>query len=147
MKKFILIFSLLIPMVSFAQQYSIDWYKVAGGGGTSTGSVYSVSGTIGQPDASANNTMSGGNYSLTGGFWSLISVVQTIGSPALVITHSGNSVKISWPYPSTGFVLQQNSNLSTANWTTSGGISNDGTNNFITITSPTGNLFYRLTHP
>jgi hypothetical protein len=84
---------------------------------------------------------------VTGGFWSLISVVQTLGSPTLTVIHSGNSVKISWPYPSTGFVLQQNSNLSTANWSTSGGISNDGTNNFITITSPSGNLFFRLTHP
>ena len=27
-----------------AQFYSVDWYKVAGGGGTSTGGVYSVSG-------------------------------------------------------------------------------------------------------
>src|SRR5271166_1518915 len=79
-------------------QYSIDWYKVSGGGGTSTGGVYSVSGTIGQPDAGA--AMSGGNYSVAGGFWSLISVVQTPGAPTLSVTHSGNSVIVSWPYPS-----------------------------------------------
>ncbi len=145
MKKLFLLFSLLIPATGFAQQYSIDWYKISGGGGTSTGATYQVTGTIGQPDASG--AMTGGNYSVTGGFWSLISVVQTIGAPALTITHSGNSVKISWPYPSTGFVLQQNSNLSTASWSASGGISNDGTNNFITITSPSGNLFFRLSHP
>ena len=42
-----------------AQSYSIDWYKVSGGGGTSTGGVFSVSGTIGQPDA---GKMSGGNF-------------------------------------------------------------------------------------
>ncbi|HXR05029.1 MAG TPA: hypothetical protein VN836_10025, partial [Verrucomicrobiae bacterium] len=34
-----------------AQQYSIDWHKVAGGGGTSSGGTFAVSGTIGQPDA------------------------------------------------------------------------------------------------
>ena len=34
-----------------AQSYSIDWFTIDGGGGTSTGGVYSVSGTIGQPDA------------------------------------------------------------------------------------------------
>jgi sugar lactone lactonase YvrE len=65
-------------------------------------------------------------------------------APALSITSSVNSVKISWPFPSTGWTLQQNSDLSTANWSSSGGISNDGTNNFITITAPTGNLFFRL---
>ena len=39
---------LALQSSAFAQTYSIDWYKVAGGGGTSTGGVYSVSGTIGQ---------------------------------------------------------------------------------------------------
>src|SRR5208283_3250718 len=78
-----------------AQNYSIDWYKVAGGGGTSTGATYQVTGTIGQPDAGAS--MSGGGYSLTGGFWGLIVVVQTAGLPSLSIAHSGNSVIVSWP--------------------------------------------------
>jgi hypothetical protein len=145
MKKLFLLFGLLVPALSQAQSYSIDWYKIAGGGGTSTGATYQVNGTIGQPDASG--AMSGGNYSLTGGFWSLISVVQTPGAPTLTITHSGNTVKVLWPYPSTGWTLQQNSDLTTANWAPSGGISNDGVNNFITLTSPTGNLFFRLQHP
>ena len=126
-----------------AQPYSVDWYKISGGGGTSTGSVYSVSGTIGQPDA--GGAMSGGNYSVNGGFWSLVSVVQTLGAPTLTVTHSGNSVTVSWPSPSTGFQLEQNSNLATTNWTTSGfTISDDGTNKSITISAPTGNLFFRL---
>ena len=87
MKKTILLLSLMIPAVGFAQQYSIDWYKVAGGGGTSTGGTYSVSGTIGQHDA--GGPMTGGNYSLTGGFWALISVVQTPGAPTLYISRLG----------------------------------------------------------
>ena len=128
-----------------AQNYSIDWYKIAGGGGTSTGSVYSVSGTIGQPDASG--AMSGGNFSVTGGFWSLIAVVQTSGAPLLTITlHPQlSTATISWPSPATGFVLQQNPDLATANWTTSGfTVSSNSTTMSITITSPTGNLFFRL---
>jgi hypothetical protein len=129
-----------------AQPYSVDWHKISGGGGTSTGSVYSVSGTIGQPDASG--AMSGGNYSVTGGFWSLISVVQTLGAPTLTVTHAGNNVTVSWPSPSTGFELQQNSNLATTNWTITGfTISDAGTSKSITISSPTGNLFFRLKNP
>ena len=137
----------LLPSAFWAsgQSYSIDWSKIAGGGGTSTGATYQVTGTIGQPDASG--TTSGGNYTLTGGFWSLIAAVQTVGSPTLAITHVGNSVKVSWPYPSTGWTLQQNPNLKTTSWSTSGGVANDGTNNFITVTSPTGNLFFRLSNP
>jgi hypothetical protein len=142
MEKLILLFGLLIPALSQAQSYSIDWYKIAGGSGTSTGGTYQVSGTIGQPEAGA--AMIGGNYSVNGGFWSLISVVPTLGAPALTITQGGNGVKISWAYPATGWTLQQNSDLATANWYTSGGISNDGTNNFITITPSAGKLFFRL---
>jgi hypothetical protein len=135
---------LLIAFRICAQPYSVDWYKISGGGGTSTGGVYSVSGTIGQPDA--GGAMNGGNYSVTGGFWSLISVVQTLGAPALTVTHAGNNVTVSWPSPSTGFQLQQNSNLAVTNgWATSGfSIADDGTNKSVTITSPTGNLFFRL---
>jgi hypothetical protein len=59
-------------------QYSIDWSTIDGGGGTSTGGVYSVTGTIGQPDA---GKMSGGNFTLDGGFWGLVAAVQTPGAP------------------------------------------------------------------
>jgi hypothetical protein len=127
-----------------AQNYSIDWSTIDGGGGTSTGGVYSVTGIIGQPDAGA---MSGGNYTLQGGFWGLITAVQTPGAPLLTITRSGNSVKVSWPYPSTGWTLEQTPDLASPGWSTSGGVSNDGTDNFITLTSPTGNLFFRLHKP
>lgn len=34
MKTLVLYFSLLFPAVSFAQSRSIDWHKIAGGGGT-----------------------------------------------------------------------------------------------------------------
>jgi hypothetical protein len=146
MKKLFLLVGLLIPSFGFAQQFSIDWYKIAGGGGTSTGATYQVSGTIGQQDASG--AMTGGNYVMTGGFWSLISVVQTAGSPVLTVSHLGNSVIISWPSASSGYVLQQNGNLMTGSWAPANGftVSDNGTNKSITITSATGNLFFRLSH-
>src|ERR1019366_8869831 len=86
-----------------AQSYSIDWYKIAGGGGTSTGGTYSVSGTIGQPDASG--AMSGGSYSLTGGFWSLYAVNMP-GAPVLTITHVGNQAVGSGAPSAIGGTLQ-----------------------------------------
>ena len=125
-----------------AQSYSIDWYKIAGGGGTSTGGTYAVSGTIGQPDA--GGPMTGGNYSLTGGFWALISVVQTLGAPTLYISQSGNTVKVYWQTVS-GWNLQQNSNLTTpSGWSASSGVINTNGTNYFNLTSPTGNLFFRL---
>jgi hypothetical protein len=129
-----------------AQQYSIDWYKISGGGGTSSNGQYSVSGTIGQHDA--GGAMTGGAYSVTGGFWSLISVVQTAGGPVLSIAHSGNSVIVSWP-ATAGYTLQQNNNVAVpTGWTTSGySVSTSHGTNSITITAPSGNLFFRLANP
>ncbi len=133
---------LALPWSAFAQTYSIDWYKIAGGGGTSTGGTYNVSGTIGQPDA--GGPMTGGNYSLTGGFWALISVVQSPGAPTLYISHSGNSVTVFWQVVS-GWSLQQNNNLTLpANWTASGGVTTSNGTNYLNLTSSPGNLFFRL---
>jgi hypothetical protein len=139
MKTLFMIISLLLPLISRAQSYSVDWYKIAGGGGISTGGVYSVSGTIGQPDASG--AMSGGNYSVTGGFWSLIQVVQTPGAPLLIITHVGNQAIVSWDPSVTGWTLQTNNNLSTGTW---GNYLGTVVNNSVTNAPPTGNVFFRL---
>src|ERR1700690_48403 len=76
-----------------AQSYQIDWFTLDGGGGTSTGGVYSVSGTIGQPDA--DGPMAGGNYSLIGGFWSLYAV-QTPGAPVLSIKLTNSTAMVYW---------------------------------------------------
>ncbi len=146
MKKWFLLLALPIPSLAFAQSYSIDWYKISGGGGTSTGATYQVTGTIGQPEA--GGAMSGGPYSVTGGFWSLIAVVQTAGLPNLSIAHSGNSVIVSWPNTASG-TLQTNNNLASASgWGAYGGPVNSasGTNS-VTLSPPTGNLFFRLSNP
>ncbi len=126
-------------------QYSINWSTIDGGGGTSSGGQYSLRGTIGQHDA--GGPMNGGNYSLTGGFWALISVVQTPGAPALYLSHAGNTVTVYWQNVP-GWSLQQNSSLSApagwslnSSWTTSNGT------NYLNLTSPTGNLFFRLSSP
>lgn len=46
--------------------YKIVWSTIDGGGGTMTGGAYTLTGTIGQPNAGAS---SGGGYELLGGFW------------------------------------------------------------------------------
>ena len=149
MKRFVFLFLLLIPAIGFAQQYSIDWFTIDGGGGTSTGGVYSVSGTIGQPDANAT-PMTGGNFSLTGGFWSLLSVVPTPGAPLLSITlTTTNTALVSWPSPSTGFNLQVNTNsVASVNWSNAPGtIQDNGTIKYLIVNPPAGNRFYRLFKP
>ena len=130
-----------------AQTYALDWFTIDGGGGTSTGGVYSISGTIGQPDA---GKMSGGSYMIDGGFWGIIAAVQTPGAPLLSIARTTtNTVAVYWPSTSTGFVLQQDTNgITSVNWsnvvTTP---TDDGTTKTVVINPPGGNRFYRLFHP
>ena len=127
-----------------AQSYSIDWFTIDGGGGTSTGGVYSVSGTIGQPDA---GKMSGGNYSIDGGFWGITVAVQTPGGPLLSVERLGGAVRVYWPTNATGFVLDQSLTV-TGTWSQ---VSFPYTTNAmqisITVPSPVGNKFYRLRKP
>jgi hypothetical protein len=123
-------------------QYSIDWSTIDGGGGTSTGGVYSVSGTIGQPDA--GGPMTNGQYSVTGGFWALPTAVQVTGAPMLTITPAtpGNAT-ISWIPNTPGYVLQETAVLSPANWTNSP----SGSANPVTVPATVPTKFYRLFKP
>lgn len=91
---------------ALAQSYKIDAFTIAGGGGTSTGGVYAVSGTIGQHDAGA--MMTNGLYSVAGGFWGAVFPVQQAGAPALFVVNLQNgSVKVLWLPNTPGFVLQE----------------------------------------
>jgi len=141
-------FVLLLGILSAAAPpYTMDWYTVDGGG-TSTGGVYSVNGTIGQADA--GGPLTGGQYSLTGGFWSLLAALQTPGTPLLTITRTTtNTVMVSWPSPSPGYQLQQNTNsVSSVNWSNVFATpTDDGTTKSLVVNPPTGNRFYRLFKP
>jgi hypothetical protein len=81
---------------------------------------------------------------MTGGFWSLISAVQTPGMPPLTITLAGSSVIVSWP--GTGsYTLQQNTEAATTNWVTSGyTVTTGGGTSSATFTPGPGRLFFRL---
>ena len=47
--------------------FDLSWSTIDCGGGTSAGNSFSLTGTVGQPDA---GFMSGGTFTLGGGFWS-----------------------------------------------------------------------------
>ena len=131
-----------------AQQYAIDWFTIDGGGGTSTGGVYSLSGTIGQPDA---GRMTGAGYALDGGFWGFVGTIQTPGAPVLSVERVGTSVRVFWPVPATDFVLDQTTALATAPAATAWSqvpfpYSTNTTHISITVPAPMGTKFYRLRH-
>jgi hypothetical protein len=71
-----LLLLLLIPLGLAAANpdFSIPWWTVDGGGGTSQGGDFSLSGTAGQPDTAA---LQGGDFTLQGGFWAGAAPLET----------------------------------------------------------------------
>lgn len=134
-----LLFSVCLTALA---QYAIDWHTTDGGGGTSTNGQYAISGTIGQPDASTVQ-MSGGSFSLDGGFWAVIAV-QTSGAPFLSILPAGpGQATISWLPDDPGWILQETSDLTDPGWTNSASMSTNPV--VVPATLPT--RFYRLIKP
>jgi len=125
-----------------AQPYAINWFTIDSGGGTSTGGVFSVSGTIGQHDAGGR--MTNGQYSVTGGFWVLPTAIQVIGAPTLTIVPAASGqATISWTPNTPGYILQETWVLSPANWTNSA----SGAANPIVVPATAPTKFYRLFKP
>lgn len=141
-----LVFAEVGLLAAHSQGYSLNWYKISGGGGVSTNAQYTLSGTIGQHDAGGPST--GGGYSLSSGFWALFAV-QTPSEPPLFITLSGGNAVVSWPAPATGFLLESNNNLSQTQGWTSVPTAPVMVNGYCYVTNAIapGSTFYRLRHP
>lgn len=61
-----LLLILLMTSLAIAQNYQIDWYVIATGGGEMSSANYNLNGTIGQPVV---GTSSSANYIVESGYW------------------------------------------------------------------------------
>jgi len=140
---------LAAPGTLRAQDFGIDWFAVAGGGGNSSGGDFELSATIGLSDADTS-TPSGGDFAFTGGFWSIVAAVETPNSPTLSVSLDQGSVIISWPETgSASFSLEETGALGDPNsWGTVNAASqpSNGTQS-VRLPLAAGNHFYRLHKP
>ena len=141
----------LIPILARAQAYDLNWSTIDGGGGTCTAGVYTVTGTIGQPDAGRLNSS---DFTIDGGFWSIVAAIQEPGAPKLSVRFTQtNTVVVSWPVTWPGFVLLENPDANTTNWVkvaTQPVIVATGESTAdkqVVVASPIGKRFYRLRKP
>ena len=123
-------------------QYSIDWWKISGGTGTSLGTGYTLSATVGQHDA---GQMSSTDFALVGGFWAVevLQVTNTIVPTLMIVPSAQGQAIVSWAPDVPGFRLQTSDSLSPANWTDV----LSGSNHPITISTTESMRFYRLVNP
>jgi len=125
--------------------YTLDWSTLDAGGGQSSGGPYTVAGTIGQTDPAK---LTGGAYTLTGGFWSMPELLQTPGGPPLQFHHAGGITYLRWPAPSPGWRLETSTNLTA--WTTAPGLpalSGDSLQVPADLSGSGPRRLYRLTFP
>lgn len=86
---YVLLLAALILLSTFTRAqsdngYNLSWSTIDNGGSTwSESGSYTLSGTIGQIDA---GVLSGGAYTLTGGFWSGAAIRYSLHLP-LVLRH------------------------------------------------------------
>jgi hypothetical protein len=147
MKTFVLACILSVPLLGHAQGFALTWYKVAGGGGISSGTngstVFTLAGTIGQQDAST--TVTGGTFALTGGFWSQIAIVQNPSGPSLSISPMSGGAMISWPSSATNYFLQFTRNLETRAWNLyPADIVTNGSSNTVMVPASSPRMYFRL---
>lgn len=93
--------------------WSITSSTLDAGGARSTGGAWTLTGTIGQPDAAAVKS-TGGAYAAQGGFWP--GQVALPGGPILSFTQmTATQVTVSWTAAAAGQKVQYSTNL--VNWT------------------------------
>jgi hypothetical protein len=74
---------------------------------------------------------------------------QSIPAPQLSITPSGADLLVSWTMPSIDFLLQQNSDPTTTNWTdvpNAPALNLTNLQNWVTVPHSVNGRFYRLKH-
>lgn len=130
-------------------QTTIDWFTLDAAGGASSSAIYLINSTAGQNDV-GSTFLNSANYRIIPGFWALENLGPATGVPTLTITLSGANVILSWPSPSTGFILQHADTFSTlpVAWAnTPGAISDNGFTKSLTIPHNQAHIFYRLRRP
>jgi len=80
MKRILIVISLILSLLLTIQvvraagdaSYTLDWWTVDSGGGTSQNGSYVLTGTVGQAEP---GSLHAGEYSLVGGFWAVLQEV------------------------------------------------------------------------
>jgi hypothetical protein len=149
MKNISCIALVLALAASALAQSAIDWFTLDAAGGAQSSASYVVNFTAGQTDVGPT-VLASANYRIIPGFWALEELGPADGLPELSIALSGPNVLLSWPSPSTGFVLQHTDSLNVlpASWSdTPGAVSDNGFIKSLTIPHNLSKRFYRLRRP
>jgi hypothetical protein len=147
--KHVFLFLTTAAGVCFAA-FTLPWSTLDGGGGKSTGTsvggtVYTLTGTIGQFDATAAPT-TGDGLSMNGGFWAAIVEPLFPDHPSLTITRLGNGdANLQWQSDAAGWQIETSTNL--VQWFDLGGPITTAGSLTVTPVPSVPKQFFRLRNP
>lgn len=102
-----LLSGLPVALAQTGGPYDLSWHNI-GPGGSASGGSYDLLGSIGQPDAA---TMSGGSYTLTGGFLPggpTCALAGDLDGDGQVTVVDIQMIAAAWPQASASFPYDQN---------------------------------------
>lgn len=110
-----------------------------------------MAGVIGQPAVARLNSR---DYTLDGGYLSIVAAIQTPGAPELSVRlTTTNSVVVSWPMTWPGWVLTETPELPAPAWTEvpqvplEVAVADDVVVKQVVVAPPVGKRFYKLRKP
>lgn len=130
-----------------AAEFELEWAVLVPAVETSQGGDFELTATLGE---TADSRLAGGDFALSGGFWSLVNLGKSPEAPGLSAHLEAGSLVLTWPVAGTdGFRIEEARDLTfPLNWMplsdtpqTSQGV------RFLRLPLQPGNRFYRLSLP
>ncbi len=136
----------LLLATTTLQAAEIPWWTITGGGGIAQHGAVALGGAIG-PIAPALTPATGGNYTLTGGFWPAFPGQPQPVLPVLKIKSlgDGSQALLSWPVGLKGFILEYTPQLGSGQWFKEGNaVVDTAAEHTVTVPAPSEFRCYRL---
>lgn len=142
----LLLLALLLGANASAQDFSIPWFTLGGTLRNSTGGGFSLAANMGRP--SAGTQMTGGDFQVSPTTLAVAVVVTSSDAPKLRVQSGPGGIVLAWPNASTGFVLQQCTDLTSPVWIpVEATASVVGDEKLVSLPSEPGRRFFRLHRP
>jgi hypothetical protein len=143
------IFLLLIPAstaLADPPRFVLTKTVIPGGGSTLTSPRFTLTGTIGQPEAAPRFVSTDGRFTLAPGFWGDYSVVQQPDLPLLTIRRgAAGFFVLAWPVDTVNATLEQSLDLTPNSWTTvTTRVIDTSTEHTVTVPINAPKKFFRL---
>ena len=119
MKTLTVLFLLSAALLKADPRFEITKSTIDAGGASTPGPRFSLTGTVGQPDAAPRFAPADNRFAVEPGFWPGGTVVPTPGAPELTMRPGAarDTAILAWPVTANGYILQESPDLAPGSWT------------------------------